>query len=155
MISLESFKRIQEVYQILNEHVKLGISIHPAGEWLLDNLYIIEETVKQIQKELTLKKYTNFAVVNIDDEYGENLLKRINFSYVTYSIIKEADYFSVSEKLLESGFEDIDKWFYSFISYVIAYKANIAKEEAKGVMPEAARPAATHIMSASAMPQLK
>ena len=57
---IESFKVIQEVYKLLNEHLKLGISIHPAGEWLLDNLYIIEETVKQIEKELTLKKYTNF-----------------------------------------------------------------------------------------------
>ena len=57
---LENFRTIKEVYKLLNEHLKLGISIHPAGEWLLDNFYIIEETVKQIQKELTLKKYTNF-----------------------------------------------------------------------------------------------
>ena len=57
---LESFGVIQEVYRLLNEHLKLGISIHPAGEWLLDNLYIIEETVKQIEKELPLKKYMNF-----------------------------------------------------------------------------------------------
>ena len=57
---LESFKVIQEVYNLLNEHLKLGISIHPAGEWLLDNLYVIEECVKQIEKELTLKKYTSF-----------------------------------------------------------------------------------------------
>lgn len=60
---LENFKVIEQVYNLLNEHLKLGISIHPAGEWLLDNLYIIEETVKQIQKELTLKKYTNFVGV--------------------------------------------------------------------------------------------
>ena len=60
---LENFKIIEQVYNLLNEHLKLGISIHPAGEWLLDNLYIIEETVKQIQKELTLKKYTNFVGV--------------------------------------------------------------------------------------------
>ena len=57
---IENYKFIRDVYDLLNEHLKLGISIHPAGEWLLDNLYIIEETVKQIQKELTLKKYTNF-----------------------------------------------------------------------------------------------
>lgn len=60
---LENFKTIEQVYNLLNEHLKLGISIHPAGEWLLDNLYIIEETVKQIEKELTLKKYTNFVGV--------------------------------------------------------------------------------------------
>ena len=58
---IENFQTIHQVYNLLNEHLKLGISIHPAGEWLLDNLYIIEETVKQIQKELTLKKYTNFV----------------------------------------------------------------------------------------------
>ena len=37
-----------------------GISIHPAGEWILDNLYVIEEVVKSISKELTLQKYTEF-----------------------------------------------------------------------------------------------
>ena len=58
---LENFKVIQEVYNLLNEHLKLGISIHPAGEWLLDNLYIIEQTVKQIEKEMSIKKYMNFV----------------------------------------------------------------------------------------------
>ena len=60
---LENFKVIEQVYHLLNEHVKLGINIHPAGEWILDNLYMIEESVKQIEKELTLKKYTNFVGV--------------------------------------------------------------------------------------------
>ena len=57
---IENYETIKIVYHLLNEHVKLGITTHPAGEWLLDNFYIIEETVKQIQKELTLKKYMNF-----------------------------------------------------------------------------------------------
>ena len=43
---LENFKTIEEVYNLLNEHLKLGINIHPAGEWLLDNYYVIEEAVK-------------------------------------------------------------------------------------------------------------
>ena len=59
-ILLENYKFIKKVYNLLNEHVKLGISTHPAGEWLLDNFYIIEESVKNIQKELTIKKYMNF-----------------------------------------------------------------------------------------------
>lgn len=57
---LENYKIIEQVYNLLNEHLKLGISIHPAGEWLLDNFYIIEQTVKQIEKEMPLKKYKNF-----------------------------------------------------------------------------------------------
>lgn len=57
---IESYEVIKTVYNLLNEHLKIGISIHPAGEWLLDNFYIIEETVKQIQKELTLKNMLIF-----------------------------------------------------------------------------------------------
>ena len=56
----DNFDAIKEVYDLLNMHLKLGIGIHPAGEWLLDNFYVIEEAVKSIQKELTPKKYANF-----------------------------------------------------------------------------------------------
>ena len=56
------------VFKLLNEHLKIGIPIHPAGEWILDNFYIIEKTVKVIIKDLSLKKYTNF----IGLENGEN-----------------------------------------------------------------------------------
>ena len=57
----DNFKFITATYEILNRDIKMGINIHPAGEWLLDNYYIIEETVKTIQKEMSLKKYTNFV----------------------------------------------------------------------------------------------
>ena len=59
---LENFKTIEEVYNLLNEHLKLGINIHPAGEWLLDNFYIIEETVKQKVKIIHIAQlYENAA----------------------------------------------------------------------------------------------
>lgn len=58
---LENYVTIKKVYQLLNEHIKLDISIHPAGEWILDNFYIIEESVKQIEKEMSIKKYINFT----------------------------------------------------------------------------------------------
>ena len=56
----DNFKFIEKTHNLLNEHIKKNIEIYPAGEWLLDNFYIIEETVKKITQELTLKKYTNF-----------------------------------------------------------------------------------------------
>ena len=46
----DNFQWITKTYELLNQHLKLGINIHPAGEWLLDNYYSIEETVKTIQK---------------------------------------------------------------------------------------------------------
>ena len=53
------FQYISKVYELLNENIKQNIAIHPAGEWLLDNYYIIEENVRAICNELTLKKYIN------------------------------------------------------------------------------------------------
>ena len=59
----DNFEVITQTYELLNSHLKMGINIHPAGEWLLDNYYIIEETVKTIEKELTLAKYKNFVAL--------------------------------------------------------------------------------------------
>lgn len=56
----DNFDWITKTYQFLNQNVKEGIHIHPAGEWLLDNYYVLEETVKAIEKELTEEKYQNF-----------------------------------------------------------------------------------------------
>lgn len=66
----ENFKVITKTYELLNSHLKMGINIHPAGEWLLDNYYMIEETVKTIQKELTIKKYENFVSIGTGPYQG-------------------------------------------------------------------------------------
>ena len=47
----ENFKYINKTYDLLNLNLKERISIHPAGEWLVDNYYIIEEIYKTIKKE--------------------------------------------------------------------------------------------------------
>ena len=60
----ENFNFITKTYEILSKHLKMGITIHPAGEWLLDNYYIIEETYHGIKKSLTKKKYMNFLGIS-------------------------------------------------------------------------------------------
>ena len=60
----ENYRAIKDTYDILNEHLRLGISIHPAGEWILDNFYIIEEIVKSIESNLSKKKYRNFVGIS-------------------------------------------------------------------------------------------
>ena len=67
---IENYEAIKEVYNLLNQHLKLGIDIHPAGEWLLDNFYIIEEITKNIQKELTIRKYKNFTGLQNSEYHG-------------------------------------------------------------------------------------
>ena len=57
---LDNFEYISLIYTLLNQHIKLGIPIHPAGEWLLDNFYLIDNTVKILQKSLSKSKYEKF-----------------------------------------------------------------------------------------------
>ncbi len=59
----DNFKFIEKTYELLNEHVKMGIDTHSAGEWLLDNFYIIEETYKTVCLEMSLKKYKQFPSI--------------------------------------------------------------------------------------------
>ena len=66
----ENFLVIEEVYHLLNEHIKLKIPIHPAGEWILDNFYIIEEAVKTIKQDMTLKKYKQFIGISNGQDEG-------------------------------------------------------------------------------------
>ena len=61
---LKNYQFILETYRLLNEHIKLGIKIHSAGEWILDNFYIIEENVKVIKKEINLKKYQKMVGIS-------------------------------------------------------------------------------------------
>lgn len=60
----KNFEYITKTYELLNQHLKLGVNIHQAGEWLLDNYYVIEETVKEVRKNLPLKKYINFIGIS-------------------------------------------------------------------------------------------
>jgi len=55
----DNLKFIFDVYNILNEDIRNKLPIHPAGEWLLDNYYIIEKISKVIISDLSIKKYTN------------------------------------------------------------------------------------------------
>ena len=66
----EDYKFILETYNLLSKHIRLGIKIHSAGEWILDNFYIIEETVKVIQKELNIKAYRKLPGLLNDDFFG-------------------------------------------------------------------------------------
>ena len=82
---IENFKIIEQVYNLLNEHLKMGININPAGEWLLDNFYIIEETVKLIQREMPLRKYINFVGIANGDYKGFARIYVLASEIVAYS----------------------------------------------------------------------
>ena len=65
---LDSLKKDYEVisrtFDILTESVSKNVSIQPAGEWLLDNFYIIEEQYNSILTDLNLKEYIKLPSIN-------------------------------------------------------------------------------------------
>lgn len=84
----ENFNFILQVYNLLNEHIKLGIPIHPAGEWLLDNFYIIEETKKNIINALPLNKYKNFLAIANGEHKGFARIYAVCFQIAIYTDYK-------------------------------------------------------------------
>ena len=66
----DNLKFIYFVYNCLNEDIKNNIPIHPAGEWILDNFYIIDKNAKVIIKDLTLKKYKNLPGIGNGQNIG-------------------------------------------------------------------------------------
>ena len=81
----ENFEFIRRVYNLLNEHIKLGIPIHPAGEWLLDNFYIIEESEKNIIRNMPLKRYKDFLGVANGPDKGFARIYVLSYDIVNYT----------------------------------------------------------------------
>ena len=57
----------------------------------------------EAKAKLFSKKYAEFAVINLDDGYGEELSKRINLPAVTYSICRDATFTASKIKLVGAG----------------------------------------------------
>ncbi|MBQ8298539.1 MAG: hypothetical protein IJX99_01475 [Clostridia bacterium] len=61
---INDFEVIRKVYNLLSESVEKDVPISLAGEWLLDNYYIIEEQVSSILNSLSLKNYKKLPAVD-------------------------------------------------------------------------------------------
>ena len=120
----ENCEYISLVYTLLNEHLKIGLPIHPAGEWILDNYYIIEKTVKTITKDLSLKKYVKFPgieesgfariyvlaneiVSNTDGKITEKDLKEYIEAYQTQKELYMEEFWNIGTFLQISIIEKI------------------------------------------------
>ncbi len=120
----DNCKYISLVYTLLNEHIKIGIPIHPAGEWILDNFYIIEKSAKTIEKELTIKKYiklpglvdngfariyvlANEIISNTDGKINSEDLKEYLKAYQTQKNLLMEEIWTIGEFLQISIIEKV------------------------------------------------
>ncbi|RVC73162.1 hypothetical protein EN745_33105, partial [Mesorhizobium sp. M4A.F.Ca.ET.022.05.2.1] len=63
----DSAKRILEVYRSTNAAQAKGETITPAAQWLLDNNYLVEETIFQVKRDLPRRFYRQLPTLKLAD----------------------------------------------------------------------------------------
>ncbi|MEZ5780925.1 MAG: glucoamylase family protein [Rhizobiaceae bacterium] len=63
----ENAERILEVYRSTNEAQARGDSITPAAQWVLDNHYLVEETIHQIRRSVPTPFYAQLPTLTLPD----------------------------------------------------------------------------------------
>ena len=56
-------KVLQEAYERLTEAADSGLSVAPAGEWLLDNFHVIQEHIGEVRESLPTGYYRELPVL--------------------------------------------------------------------------------------------
>ena len=114
---------------------------------------IIERTVKYIpdyksivhtiieKMSCNTEEYHNFLIeneLNIQNvfapETGESSLEDKRPHNIRSLKCALQDFYRVYQILIENDFKDLDKWLCSFVSYILAHKANIAKDGRYGTL---------------------
>lgn len=72
---VNDFKFIKATYQLLNKTSELKIATHPAGQWLLDNMYIIEQEYNVAKEALTYS--TNVGMPLVKTESKKSVLRTL------------------------------------------------------------------------------
>lgn len=85
------FKSAEEYYEVISNTYKLlersydkKISIHSAGQWLLDNMYIIEEEYENIKESKKSLKNKRLPIIKTSE--GD---KYISIFYLAYELVEE------------------------------------------------------------------
>ena len=63
----ENFDLVSKTYRILETSFNRKISVHSAGQWLLDNMYIIEQEYYSIKEEKKVLKNKRLPIIKASD----------------------------------------------------------------------------------------
>ena len=80
----ENYTIICKTHKLLESSYELKIPIHSAGQWILDNMYIIEEQYEEIKDARRSLKSKRLPVIKTHD--GD---KYISIFYLAYELVEE------------------------------------------------------------------
>jgi cyclic beta-1,2-glucan synthetase len=81
----ESAKKILQVYRDTNAAQGRGEPITPAAQWLLDNNYLVEETIYQVKRDLPKRFYRELPTIDLGDGQSVPRALAIAWIYVAHS----------------------------------------------------------------------
>src|SRR5882757_2658356 len=81
----DSEKKILEVYRSTNAAQVRGETVTPAAQWLLDNNYLVEETIFQIKRDLPRRFYRQLPTLKLSDGAAVPRALALAWSYVAHS----------------------------------------------------------------------
>ena len=101
----ESAKKILEVYRSINAVQGKGETITPAAQWLLDNNYLVEETIYQIKRDLPRRFYRQLPTLRLADGTSVPRALALAWAYVAHS---DSSISAQMFKAIVEGFQSVE-----------------------------------------------
>ena len=80
----KNYKIIQKTYKILEKTYDMKIQTHSAGQWILDNMYIIEQEYEEIKTQRRILKNRKLPVIRINENE-----KHIGIYFLACELVEE------------------------------------------------------------------
>ncbi|MGO4832574.1 protein ndvB, partial [Rhizobiaceae sp. 2RAB30] len=77
-------EKILEVYRAMNDAQARGETVTPAAQWLLDNFYVVEETVFQIKRDIPRRFYLQLPTITLPNGVTAPRALAIAWLYVAH-----------------------------------------------------------------------
>ncbi|MER8646523.1 glucoamylase family protein [Mesorhizobium sp. M1252] len=101
----DSAKKILEVYRSTNAAQAKGETITPAAQWLLDNNYLVEETIFQVKRDLPRRFYRQLPTLEVADRAAVPRALALAWSYVAHS---DSSVSATMFKSIVEGFQSVE-----------------------------------------------
>lgn len=101
----DSAKKILEVYRSTNAAQARGETITPAAQWLLDNNYLVEETIFQVKRDLPRRFYRQLPTLKLADGASVPRALALAWTYVAHS---DSSVSATMFKAIVEGFQSIE-----------------------------------------------
>ncbi|MFC5384398.1 GH36-type glycosyl hydrolase domain-containing protein [Aquamicrobium segne] len=101
----DSATRVLEVYRSTNTAQAKGETVTPAAQWLLDNNYLVEETIYQIKRDLPRRFYQQLPEIELKAGLKIPRALAIAWAYVAHS---DSSISAQAFKAIVDGFQSVE-----------------------------------------------